>query len=332
MKKVIIHTNLHERCGNAEYARDLQKQLSQWYEVSCTDQHDLSNADIVIINWCSGRVVLRYEMIQECRDRGQIVLVIWQQSLAEAWEAGHALCAASAVTAHEPMVVSNLKVHYIPMGIPIVDVPDFKSDGQLRIGTAGFPFLWKRYDVVAEAARKFNAKLIMFGPKNEHFDAGEYLNGIAGHLGGNAEIVQDWLPVEQIVQTLATCDVNIFWFESQKDEDQCGQSASVRMGIAAKRPTIISGHRKFRTLLPYGAAPNPELYVAWEEPAVYEFITEILAHPERARRPKRLLAEQGWPATGLMYRNLIEEISKNEKVENDSIENDEARGLRALGS
>jgi hypothetical protein len=306
--RILIHTNVHERCGNAEYARDLEKQLSRWYDVTRSDSPPTQfDGEVVIMNWHPARVGLPYEIIQELRDQGKVVVIIWQNSLPAVWEAGYALRAASAVVAHEPMDISNLKVHYIPHGIPIVDIPERVNDGQLRIGTAGFPFMWKRNDVVAEAARRFGAKLILFGPTNEHFDAMEHLRGIDGHLAGNTEIVQDWLPAEDIIKRLAQCDVNIFWFETQKEEDTYGQSGSARLGIAARQPVILSHHRKFRTLIPYSEGPNAELYVAWEEEEVYHFIEEILSDPVNARKPRKVLKDQGWPVTGRMYKDLIDD-------------------------
>lgn len=312
MTHVLIHTNMHERCGNAEYARDLERELKRWFtEVTRSDIAPVNfPCDVVIMNWHPARVGIPYETIKECRDQGKVVIIIWQNSLPTVWEAGNALCAASAVVAHEPMEISNLKVHYIPHGIPILDVPEHTTNGQLKIGTAGFPFLWKRNDVVAEAAKRFNAKLILFGPTNEHFDAMEHLRGIDGHLAGNTEIVQNWLPAEDIIKRLAECDVNIFWFQSKQEDDTHGQSGSVRLGIAARKPVIISHHRKFRTLMEYASELCKELYVAWEEEDVYHFIEEILSDPAKARRPCKVLKDQGWPSTGKMYADLIEQLLK----------------------
>lgn len=304
MKKVYIQTNMDEVCGNAQYARDLQQQLANYYvvkrgEVPLAE----SDADVVIINWQPARVVLSYELVKAYRDRGQVVIVIWQNSVSEVWEAGYALRAASAVTAHEPMAVSNLKVVYIPMGVHDVALPRYKSNGQAVIGSAGFPFAWKRYDFVAEVARRLNVKCRMVLPFYEGEDEG-YVTGIEKQLGSLAEIHREWMTVEGVIQVLATNTVNLFLYNDTMPGAREGQSASVRMGIAAKRPLVLSTSGKFRTLYDY---PD-ELYFTPTLDEACKATQDILDNLSTARHPKRILDDMNWEKVGTLYRDLIERL------------------------
>lgn len=307
VNRVAIVSNQHEQCGNAEDARFLAVELQKYYNFVSVGHDDVIEypVDVVIFNWHPSRVKMDLDTVRAAQNKGAKVIVIHQNSSDARLdvEEGHALYHADAVVAHEP-IDSNIKVRYIPVGIPVVSGLAEAPGPGLRIGTAGFPFDWKRFDVVAEAARRFQAKCVMIAPKSDQSDTDAFMDGIQGHLGPLAEIYRQWMPMDEVVRMLSTCTVNIFWYESKSYEDTLGQSGSVRMGIAARRPIIISTHRKLRTLMDYGV---DELYVAQTEADVYRFMQEIIdSGPFWAKQPGSIFVHQGWPQVGLMYKELID--------------------------
>ena len=306
VKRVALVSNMHEQCGNAAYGRDLVRELQKHFE-SVFMGHETEvpyPVDVVIFNWHPARVELSPEKILHVKEMGAKTIVIYQNSHEERLEIepGHALSLADAVVTHEPMN-SAIDFHVIPHGIVEVDrLPEVSAD--MFFGTAGFPFDWKRYDVVAEAARRYNVRCLMIAPKSDQSDTDAFMDGIAGHLGGLADIRRNWMTVDEVVRELAMATLNIFWYQSRCPDDMLGQSGSVRMGIAAKRPTIISTHRKLRTLQRY----SDELYIAETEEDVYNHIDTILSDLDNAKRPLNLMKDQGWSHTGAMYAELINTV------------------------
>lgn len=309
LRGIGILTNTQPKCGNYSYAVDLGDELSKWYAVSLDSDVERflkDGFDVIIVNWHQARVMVTKQLVEKWKRGGKKVILILQNSFDTAMTVGEQdiLNAVDATVAHEPMNMTGAKIEYIPHGIPVVT--DLRTPTEPRIGTAGFPFPWKRFDVVAEAAKRFGVKCRMIAPRHEFYDSKGFIEGIKGHLGELAEVTEDWLPVDEVVRRLSECTLNIFWYESKVPEDQLGQSGSVRMGIAARRPIIISQHRKLWTLFGY----LDELYIAKTEEQVYDYVAEILQGEifGNGKRPKRLLQEQGWPTVGEKYHELIERV------------------------
>lgn len=307
--KVGILTNRHERCGNAAYARDLEVELKKYFEVSVSDSPNdlffIEGLKVVLINWHPARVGASKDFVDWWHSRGIKVVIIHQNSL-EGPAPTEQVYGCDITVVHEEMGCYS----FIPHGIHMVDgLPAFEKMAAKSVGTAGFPFSWKRFDVVAEVAKRFNVKCRIMAPVYEGVDTNAFVDGLRGHLGELGEINRDWTEVDDVIRFLARNTLNIFWYGTQSIGDQLGQSGSVRMGLAAKRPMIISTHRKFKTLLPY----ESELYIAETEQQVYDYAEVILrrVHDESyapVKVPNRILKDMSWEATGTMYRNLIREL------------------------
>lgn len=317
--RVGIISNWDLQCGNAADARDMQRELEREFEVVGLSpnfefvrrQLEHEKLDVAIVNWHPARVAASAEDIRWLKAHGAKTILKLQNSTDQytfAVQNGDILSEADVVLTHEHCTFSSEKVReeVIPVGIPVVkDLPEPYPASW--IGTAGFPFPWKRFDVVAEAAKKFGVRCRLIVPKSDQMDTDTFVKGLAGHLGELADVHTAWHSTEAVVRMLAECTVNIFWFESKQPEDKLGQSGSVKMGLAAGRPTVISRHRKLRTLFPY----EDELYICQQEGDVYRAVEEILADPERAKKPKRLLEELGWERVGEQYRTLVRELGRN---------------------
>lgn len=306
MKTVGILSNLHEKCGSADHGRYLAKELRHYYNVLLSDKGpELSGCDVVIINWHPARIKLTDEMVRGFQRLGSKVIVIYQNTLGvNTVERISSLDLADAVITHEPI---SRPTEVIPVGIWIVK--GLAEKVEPMIGTAGFPFPWKQLEITAGVAKSLGVKYRLMAPYYDYDKEAEdlpgYIKGISDILGPLADIHNEWLPVEDVIRELSECAVNVFWFNSQGLGALQGQSGSVRIGLAARRPIIISRHRKFTTLFPY----EDELYIADTVEQVREFAEGILQAPEKAKRPKRILSEMGWPAAGRKHAVLIERLT-----------------------
>lgn len=319
--KIGIYSNTDQLCGNAEYARDLQYELSQQYAEPIMvapdverhgDKDSLWKCDVILISWSPSRVPTTPELIRNFQAEGKKVIVIWQESYQTivdpgSWGVEGVLRAADAVVAHEPVQCFR-EIDYIPHGITMIGhrPPEDGIEEGFSVGVAGFPFAWKNFDFVASLAKYFHLRLRMIAPYHDMLqnNAGTDLVRIKHELGEMAEIHHGWLPVHEVVQKLARCTFNVFWFNSGSIVDELGQSGSVRMGIAAGRPMIISRHRKMKTLMDYA----DEFYIADTADEVQVAVKSILGD-SNPRRPDRILKDQGWPTVAQKYKDLIERVA-----------------------
>ena len=310
--RVGIYSNTDAACGNAEYASDLKYELDQLYPVKCylgLDADALLACDVILVSWSPSRVPMDKGLINHFRYVGKKVIVIWQESYQTivdpgSWGVEAVLRAADAVVAHEPVTCSFRTIDYIPHGIPMIGHrPTVKGPS---VGVAGFPFVWKNFDFVAQIAKDYGLTCRIIAPYHPMLqnNAGTDFGKLIDLLGNNLSLYQDWMPVQEVVQKLATCTFNMYWFTSQGIVDTLGQSGSVRMGIAAGRPMVISGHRKMKTLFPY----SDELYIEWDEANARASVEEILKS-DNPRKPNRVLKEQGWPTVAKQYKDLIEKVA-----------------------
>jgi hypothetical protein len=307
--RVGILSNTDVRCGNAAYARDLSSALLPYYVnqiVSPVLENMLAfKPNVVLINWHPAKV--GNPDVNRIHAAGAKAILIYQNSIDNAWTNGP-IFGEDAIVTHEPTALYNATV--IPHGIPIVRGlwhEHYEPQNQ-SVGTAGFPFPWKRFDVVAEVAKRFNLQCMMIAPQHDFYDSRKFIEGIVGHLGPLADVHTEWMEIEGVVRRLSQCMFNVFWYQSKDIHDQFGQSGSVRMGLAARRPLIISDHRKMRDIL---ENYSDEVYVAHSELEVYKHASDILqsiAVGAPVRVPKRILEDQGWPRVAKLYSDLIQRV------------------------
>lgn len=306
--RVGILSNTDVRCGNAAYARDLSSALLPHYVnqiVSPVLENILAlKPNVVLINWHPAKVTCNTDVVNRIHAAGAKAILIYQNSI-DNGRCDGPIFGEDAIVIHEPMALYNATV--IPHGIPIVERLGVEPGGEIppSVGVAGFPFPWKRFDVVAEVAKRFNLRCTMVAPQHEFYDSRKFIEGIRGHLGSFASIQTNWLETETVICALSQCTFNVFWYQSQDAHDQFGQSGSVRMGLAARRPIIISDHRKFRDIL---ENYSDEVYVARTEDEVYKHAAEILEGKSN-RVPKRILEDQGWPRVAKLYSDLIRQVT-----------------------
>lgn len=311
--KIAVISNWHERCGNADYARDLRLELikEKEFEVITFTQPEEAigkGQDLVIVNWHPSRVNFPPGVVKDLHSNGTKIIAVLQNSFAGFYYASEEdpLRYVDAVVAHQKMS-GNIDITVIPVGIHLVDdLPDATA-AMIRVGIAGFPYAWKRFDVTASVAQVLGGRSLLIAPTHDMGDTTAPITEVQKSFS-TADVIRDFLPVDEVVRKLATCTMNVFWYQHMPPDDLCGQSGSVRMGVAAKRPLIVSAHPKLTSV----AAYEDEVYVAAELPQVFEYAKEIWSNICKGlpvRRPKRILEDMGWDKTGKMYVELIKKVA-----------------------
>lgn len=165
-----------------------------------------------------------------------------------------AICAAAdAFVVHEPYDDLAGNGRYWRQGVPGWADP-MLYDQSLRswcgprpiVGTVGFPFPWKNYDLFCEASAAAGWACLLIAP-------GATLDQIARwtSLNPHAQVITAFLLREQVTSYLAGCDATAFLYGGCNT----GTSGAIRQGIAARRPVLAFERcRQFRDLHEEGQA------------------------------------------------------------------------------
>jgi glycosyltransferase involved in cell wall biosynthesis len=108
------------------------------------------------------------------------------------------------------------------------------------LGTVGFPFPWKRYDLLAEATALAGWSLLLFAPNatDEQVTHWRQLNPWTA-------VNRGFIEAAEVVRGLAACDATAFLYQCANT----GTSGAIRQGIAARKPVLATaGCRQFRDL------------------------------------------------------------------------------------
>lgn len=208
---------------------------------------------------------------------------------------------ADAFVVHEPC--KDLpKAHYWRQGIPAPHqeylVPE---DGRPVVGTVGFPFHWKNYDLLCEAAREAGWSVLLLAP-----DATDDQIKAWFALNPNLAVTSAFLPRDQVVGRLRGCDATAFLYNTHNT----GTSGAIRQGIAARKPVIASRFpfgRQFRDL---HADPVAARVITWIEPTL-EQVVEALSRVKIAPLDAgmvRLAEQDSWTKLGQQYARLYRSL------------------------
>lgn len=316
-RRVAIVSNLDPQCGNATYARRLQSALFDTYNVGMCASYAEANQfgpDVVIINWHPAKVWVDVGTVRALKESGKKVILMHQNSTDTLMSTGpdDILHAVDATVVHENVLCNadlREKIVTIPHGIIECELPPFDPTTPETIGTAGFPFPWKRPDVVVRTAKSLGMRAFVPLPPYPGWEWKQLQGELEAIHPGGVDFCTTWQSEEEIIWKLAQCTLNIFYFESKGAEDQLGQSGSVGLGLAAKRPMVVSRHRKLRGLLESPWAD--ELYVCNDEGLVESWagLIRTKVHKGRAvKAPDKLVKNRGWLTVAGHWVSLIEEV------------------------
>lgn len=301
--KILLVTTWNERCGIAEYAKNLVKNCDVEFSVlspSFLPSTFISangfdpEADIVHINYEPGLFpYLTSGLLYAIAAKQRTVMTL------------HTSTAASNSTPltrafHKVIVHERTPDNFVHIPHGIVDYPVKKlleNEMIPYIGTFGFPFPWKGFAEVTEAAKNIGLHAKVIAAESPHWD----VHTVAKHLrtiDPDVAIETDYLSQGLIIEILSRCAVNVFAYQGSNS----GISGAVRSGLAARRPIVLSRCRQFRDLFDY---EDEITFIEDTNPsAIYHGILQALGNPTKV--PNRVLEDMSWTKAGKMYKDVYE--------------------------
>ena len=295
--RVGLVTSWGVRCGIAEYALHLTASCPDVFPLPL-QEYSLSSA------WAFDVVHLNYEAgLFRCFPTGDLYqlraagkkLVLTLHNSTEGVNRSSFTDLFDRVIVHEHTRDSGNFVH-IPMGIPASPLAR-KIDPY--VGIAGFPFNWKGFHPTAMAAYKFGLGCLAIMPESSHVDTAP-MQKVVMESNYLSKVITTWLPESKVIEELAACLFLAFPYEGGNS----GISGAVRMGLAARRPIILSRCRQFRDLFAY----EDEIYFA--DAGLWETMAQVLSDLEQAKAkvPARVLEDMAWSKVGEMHHQVYESL------------------------
>lgn len=313
IKVALVTTHLPERCGLATYAEEFIhhstndidfKIIGRPFDGTVLDR--IGDVDVVHYNHVFalfGSVIVDH--IRTLRSMGKKTVVTWHESTMDNRNPLTALF--DRVVVHHKDTQDGFI--YIPNGI--WNLPDsfYDPPEDLRtnfIGMAGFPFGFKKFELGAQVAKTLGMKLMAFIPESHHIDTHPVAKAIQA-ICPESLVVTEYKHQLEIIQRLSTCKFTM----SPHDHAGGGISGSVRMGIAARRPVVISRAGRFSDLVDNYA---DEFYIT---KTGYPTFQEVLDEATRlltdlrnneAKKPKRVIEDMCWEKCAVSYANIYRSL------------------------
>lgn len=281
--RVSLVTTWDQPCGIAEHSAYLVEALRD------ADGHRPAGSAPFLIEVVND---LHPDAVLDAPERPDVLHLNYHAALHSQWEPVHVRAAQAkgmkvAITYHDSGVPSTeqcRRLHAVADAFvvhePVEDlpgalvwrqgVPDWQQPYALDtgrphfhrpvVGTVGFPFGWKNYDLLCEAARAVDWGVLLIAPTATDAQ-------IAGwkKIHPLVDVRRSFLPREKVIGLLTGCDATAFAYANIN----AGTSGAVRQGLAARKPVIASAveHcRQFRDLaLAYPEAGCP---IHWVEPSL----------------------------------------------------------------
>lgn len=152
---------------------------------------------------------------------------------------------ADAFIAHEEVQDLPKAIHW-RHGVPAIKKPATLPPARTRrpiIGSAGFNFGWKNFDLLCEAAALAGWRVLLIGPNFTEEDVKRWQQW---QPDGIFPAVHCMPSQAQVVSYLSACDATAFLHNNANT----GVSGSVRFGIAARKPCLLMDDcRQFMDLM-----------------------------------------------------------------------------------
>ena len=299
MTTVALATTWDERCGIAEYAKNLFLYCPAYFKVIYTLNEgaisDLARGtDILCFNYEPGLFPWLNEQTIRHFDCHKKVLILHTSH--EGYNRNIFTGSFDQVVVHERTLDSFA---HIPMGIPEYRPRHLPEDHFGRIGTFGFPFPWKNFPAVVSAVKSLGLMSTVIAPESSHWDA-NHVKQYLMDLDPNVQVITQYLEQTRVIDILGRCEVNVFAYSGAN----AGISGAVRQGLASARPLVLTRCRMFRDLFDY---EDEITFVDDERPdTIAKGIETALANPQKV--PNRVLTDMSWEVCGQKYLELFKSL------------------------
>jgi len=196
---------------------------------------------------------------------------------------------------------------YIPQGV--MDVSR-ASTVEPKLGTAGFPTEAKGSLIMARVACELGLGVMQFMPESKHADA----RGMAAKIRSMvpaADLYFGFHPQEYIASRLSECLMTCWLYRAFPS--QSGIAGSVRLGVAAGRPMVITRCGMYRDIW-QSETYSQEVYCIDSDTPTFEnvlpVVQRVLADIEAGnpKRPQRILVDAAWKRCGQLYAELYNRL------------------------
>lgn len=247
------------------------------------------------------------EWVQKYRDGGAKVLITFHDTgvpNSEQCKALHAV--ADAFVVHEPC--TDLPgAYYWRQGVPAPVRPDRTwgrpCPGRPLLGSIGFAFGWKQYEVLAEATAAAGWELLLIAPTatTEQVKAWQALNP-------HTTVFTSFVERQLALAFLTSCDATAFMYVNANT----GTSGALRQGIATRKPVIASVERccrQFRDLATDDLAMRAITWIVPDVATLTEALSRVRIAPYDTAMV-RLAERDSWANLGkqyvALYRSLVD--------------------------
>jgi len=315
---VLLVTSKKQDCGIREYGKMLIEAMELVApEIRITERPDPhyenpyripdSSPDIIHLNHHASYDSWTESAVRSFQSYG-IKMVITQHDTFETFDIMRErgmpdFRGADALVVHEPVAgLEGANVHYIRQGVSLFRYPVTKVARDYPVvGTVGFPFPWKNYDLLMRASARAGWGVVLIAPGATVAQCEEWQG-----LNPRAEITPYFTPKYAALEILHACDATAFLYNTGNS----GTSGALRMGIAARRPIIASPCRQTRDL-------EGDSRIYWAPPseaaiwAVLDFFKQL--SPERRRvwaeSCASLAEEDSWLNAAREYARIYREVA-----------------------
>lgn len=308
--RVALMSTFGQMCGLSEYAANLIRH-SNGVEFEVYEQNRWSfdalmagKWDVLHVNYANGQLGCE-DTVMHVLHRRNHKGVVTQHLSNEVNNYDTFISSFKKVVVHEKAPDGSI---FIPMGVPEVDLSNELQVGTffMRIGTVGFPFPWKSLPEVAAACKILGLACSIIAPETCHANTHAVEQQVKSqwHL---VDYDKSWQPFDAVVKKLNQNAVNVFAYNTagRGPYIDVGTSSAVRMGLAARRPVVVTRTcRQFRDLLDY--EDEIEFADSHHPQHLAEAIQRVLAN---GKRPNRILKDMSWTTVANQYKSLYQEIA-----------------------
>ena len=207
---------------------------------------------------------------------------------------------ADAFIVHEPVADLPGAIYWrqgvLPPAVTPIDVPEIYHDGSRPlVGSVGFPYPWKNYDLLCSAAYDAGWDVLLIAPSATGEQIAEWKRRHPRVI-----VEPDFMTRAGVLSFLSVCDATAFLYLNANT----GTSGAIRMGMAARKPLLATDWRACRQFRDLAFDPG----INWLPDLSPAKVTEALAWVTPHYRMHRTAHRDSWAQLGQKYAKLYRSL------------------------